>query len=52
MRREEVEAQLEDWLECWEVWEEEEGREVWRGPRLEGRGGERGERRSEMRGYD
>lgn len=58
MRREEgVEDRVEDWLGCWEGWgveveEEEEGRGVWRGQRLEGRGGERGGRRNKMRASD
>ncbi len=51
MRREAGEEdRLEDWLGCWGGWavEEGQGREVWRVLRLEGRGGERGARRSEM----
>ena len=56
MRKQEgVEDRLEDWLGCWEGWEEEEvvvvvvGKEAWRVRRLEGRGGEKGARGSEMR---
>ena len=51
MRREvEAAGRLEDWLGCWEeweVWEEVRGREVVRGRRLAGKGGERVERRNE-----
>lgn len=49
MRKEEgVEGRLEDWLGCWEEWEEEEGvRGAWKGRPREGRGGERVGRRSE-----
>lgn len=43
-----VEDLVEDWPGCWEGWEEVEGaREALRGRRLEGRGGEKGERRNE-----